>query len=261
MDAPYQHFSNINTRAHLRRGFSILEMSIIILVLAFFIVLVTVGKDVLDAAETRFLISEANEIKGAVVQFQDVYEALPGDMGDAWNQWNWGGTCADADGDCNGNGDEQIFWHREAGTNTRHEGAQAWQHLQLSEILGGDTLSGVGGALLPGGNAPASTIPSAGYVLSYVSGGVGIDGGYNFIVISLGTDFRIGTPLTPEHALTVDTKMDNNNPYRGRVGSVLQMSEAQGLLNCINDPAGTPTYNLTNETPACNLYFRLDEQQ
>ena len=69
------------------KGFSLVEMAIVIDIIGLLVGGVLAGQNLMRAAEIRSIIEEEQRILGAVQAFQDKYAALPGDMSNATSVW------------------------------------------------------------------------------------------------------------------------------------------------------------------------------
>lgn len=101
------------------RGFSLVELSIVLVILGLLTGGILAGQSLIRAAELRSVITTTDRYQAAVYSFRDKYFALPGDMRNATSFWGDQATgpsaCADAGitdgtpGTCNGNGDGLII--------------------------------------------------------------------------------------------------------------------------------------------------------
>jgi prepilin-type N-terminal cleavage/methylation domain-containing protein len=230
-------------------GFTLVELAIVMVVIGLLVTIVAAGKNIIAAGKVRAVLTEVEEIQSAFVRFQEKYSDLPGDMQDAWSYW--GTNCAGSAGDCNGDGDEKISWSWTAGSNVYHEGSQAWHHLQLAEMIGGDKVSGHTGAAKLGQNMPGSKIANAGWTVSYDPA--------TFIANILqlggeGTSNVNNTPIiTPKDSLSIDNKLDDGLPYKGRV-----RANQSGANTCIDGTTTPNLYKIQNSQKYCYLQFQLD---
>src|SRR4051812_28937287 len=99
----------------LRAGFTLVELSIVLVILGLLVGGVLTGQSLIRAAELRAITTEQNRYVTATHTFRDKYFALPGDMTNATAYWGTSGNCPGlaAQGNttpatCNGNGDGKI---------------------------------------------------------------------------------------------------------------------------------------------------------
>ena len=133
-------------------GFSLVELSIVLVILGLLVGGVLSGQALIRAAELRAVTSEYNRWVTATQTFRDKYFALPGDMPNATAFWgtvgNGGtGTCGNSSTvsnigsgteTCDGNGDGNIGTRLEPG-----EAFRFWQHLSNAGLIEGN-YAGVG---------------------------------------------------------------------------------------------------------------------
>src|SRR5437016_11965015 len=144
MDTPHRH-----------HGFTLIEMSIVLVIIGLIIGGVLVGRDMIKQAELRKLMSEKDKIVSAVHAFHAKYNCLPGDCPNATQLFGVAagdGTGNDtacysaldaggATGTCNGDGNDLIEYCGAFADNCARELALVWQHLSLAGLISG-TYSG-----------------------------------------------------------------------------------------------------------------------
>jgi len=129
-----------------KRAFSLVELSIVLVILGLLVGGVLSGKALIKSAETRKYLTDADSIRSAYNQFREKYMTLPGDMNNATQFWGpktavvcWSGIAGDytePTKTCNGNGNGIIETHigymlgNSSGGNT-DETFYIWQHLSL----------------------------------------------------------------------------------------------------------------------------------
>lgn len=127
-------------------GFSLVEISIVIVVIGLLVGGVLAGRSVIRAAELRAVGTEMNNYVTAIYQFRDKYSGLPGDLVNATLYWGAddggdgiGNDCRDDADDgtetCNGNGDNTFT----SGGAFTYEKNRVWQHLSNAELISGVT--------------------------------------------------------------------------------------------------------------------------
>jgi prepilin-type N-terminal cleavage/methylation domain-containing protein len=119
-----------------RSGFTLIELSIVLVIIGLLVGGILVGQDLIKAANLRAVISDVTAIKAAVVTYRIKYNAIPGD--DPAAQSHFGAAaCPDQDpvaGQvCNGNGDGFIVT-----APTIFETYEATQHLGLASLIPGN---------------------------------------------------------------------------------------------------------------------------
>ena len=254
-----------------RAGFTLVELSIVLVILGLLVGGVLSGQSLIRAAELRAVTSEVTRYTTAVNAFRDKYFAYPGDMNNATSFWGISTACsgAVANGTCNGNGDGSVLWTT-TGANASGEGFQFWNQLTLAGLVEGkfSGLSGpAGGAdVVPGTNEPKSKYPGGGWVVmsngSYAGSTAEYAGDYGNL-FAFGTTVSGSWPyaalLKPEDLWNLDTKMDDGKPGTGRVlarETVLWSGTAAN--KCTTSTSNTDyagVYNLSNVAIACSVFF------
>ncbi len=252
-------------------GFTLVELSIVLVILGLLTGGILSGQSLIRAAELRSVGTEFQRYRTAVHSFRDKYFALPGDMSNATSFWtSLGGTGSDvtcqntaATGapTCNGNGNNQVF----TSVVNNDEQLRFWQHLANAGLIEGSYTGVVGAAYVPGGNVGPSKLANS-YWWTGTSTGTGAPallfqlpaGGYFNIgntgaVITTAGSFT----LMPEEAWNIDTKLDDGKPGTGTVMS----NKGNGTNTNCNSAAGIgppgdvgATYSLTNSNKDCSLY-------
>lgn len=256
-------------------GFSLIELSIVLVILGLLTGGILGGQSLIRAAELRAVTTEYSRYYAATHAFKDKYFQLPGDMNNATSVWGVAGgtgndtTCRDtASTDaktCNGNGDNMI----NAWTGAR-EMFRFWQHLANAGMIEGsytgrhDSTDAL--KALAGSNAPATKVNASGVWFAYYYGsipaGVGnmFQGEYGngFELAVQGASNPYGVIVKPEEIWNIDTKIDDGKPGAGK----LYARGGGGISNCttaVTDTsaaAAAADYKLTNNTLACSFVFR-----
>lgn len=253
----------------MRKGFSLVELSIVLVILGLLVGGILAGKSLIRASELRGIVRQHQSYAAAIHAFRDKYFAIPGDMRNATSFWGSTACSVAATGTatCNGNGDGLIA----AGD----EGFRFWHHLANAGLIAG-SYSGVAGPAnatwdaIIGTNVPTASIANVGWSavsIVYDNGGFGIPAIYGDIPsanydykinqLQLGREYTdywtIGGFLKPEEMWNLDTKLDDGKPGTGILIST--------YINCNNATdqfvaaTGTPTYNLSTTSEVCAAVF------
>jgi prepilin-type N-terminal cleavage/methylation domain-containing protein len=250
-------------------AFTLIELSIVLVIIGLIVGGILVGRDLIHAAEIRTVISEREKIVTAINTFKLKYNAIPGDMANAESFWGSDASCPATPTNtipktatCNGNGDGLLGFYN---TSTAYEQLRFWQHLANAELIWGQytgarstvavygTIIGVNVPRSNGMNKggwsmfPVNRLPPwATYYANY----------YNnilFLGANDGTSDVTYQPLmTALDAFTVDTKIDNGAPGSGKV----QTMPPNWFPNCASSNNITSaTYVVTGTSIACALLF------
>jgi prepilin-type N-terminal cleavage/methylation domain-containing protein len=252
-----------------KRGFSLVELSIVLVILGLLTGGILTGRNLIRASELKGVVSEFHVYQTAIMTFQDEYGALPGDLPNATNYWG-----VDPDGcpehtnytpkreTCDGDGDGRIsvFDNINSMNTDFPERFRAWQHLANAGLIEG-AYTGVSGPgsnrrAIPGENTPLSRMGKAGWGLSNYNCCVGNNENFYFDYgnhLLFGADdgsLSNGAPvLTPKEAWVIDGKVDDGLAVSGRVISNVECTDAP------NNNVTSANYLLGNTGILCHLKF------
>jgi prepilin-type N-terminal cleavage/methylation domain-containing protein len=245
-----------------RSAFSLIELSIVLIIIGLLIAGVTGGASLIKSSELRSAMGEARGYSVAVNAFYTQFNELPGDFDTGViavpNVTTPTNTLAF------GNGNGQIEFCGTGcvtgvGDSTGSEGSIAWHHLAAIGAIetAPDFVGGGTAVQTVGTNYPASKIKSAGWGFDYNSDA---DIQQNVVVLTRSTTV-VGTPganslvngtpmsvgaLNPTDALSIDSKIDDGAPTTGRVRGI--------LVACISET----DYNVASGATECALSFQVD---
>lgn len=212
------------------RGFSLIELSIVLVILGLLVGGILAGQSLIRASELRSISAEHHRHHAAVNAFRDRYFAFPGDMPNATSIWGaqhaTPATCKTTASTtaltCNGDGNRRI-----SAPPSANEYFRFWQHLANAGLIAG-TYSGVPFATSDtsskgGFNAPAGKISgSAWFIANSVARSnhsYWFDGDYGNYFIFGGdrADGEPGTNLSAPDQWNIDVKLDDGFPGTGKL--------------------------------------------
>ena len=257
------------------RGFSLVELSIVLVILGLLTGGILAGQNLIRAAELRAVSSEFDRYVTATQTFRDKYFALPGDFKDAtkfWGRQVSAGHCVTnsaqavaTPGACDGNGDGLL--NNGSTASQSQEPFQYWRQLALAGLVEG-SYTGIAGSagyrqLIRGENAPASKLGQGSWHIH----GVGSQDGASFAWAGeYGNSFTYGnvepTDITesvimkPEEMWNLDTKMDDGRPSYGKLVAYRTQADCQTQANQPQSAAPNNEYNLTDTSISCYVVFK-----
>jgi len=153
----------------MRSGFSLVELSIVLVILGLLTGGILTGQNLIRAAELRSVTTQFAAYQTAVLTFRDKYMALPGDMRNATLFWGAMTNCGAANPSGTGtqtcNGDGNGFISNAGAAGQTSEAFGFWQHLSNAGLIEGrySGIAGSGGGAhaIPRTNVPAGKISNS----------------------------------------------------------------------------------------------------
>ena len=253
------------------RGFSLVELSIVLVILGLLTGGILAGQSLIRASELRSISTQYQTYVTAVQSFRDKYQALPGDMRNATSFWGalhaTPATCyamaSSSALTCNGDGNGVVATQG-SGADTAYERFRFWQHLANGGLLEGQYTgyTGPGGSMvdsIPGLNVPRGRIGNSGWVVGTVSA---VPGASTLVYSIIYGQFLLfgatatntetnGALLKPEEVWNIDTKLDDGRPARGKI--IVRFWDQCTTSASETDLAGE--YLLTETGNLCSMYF------
>ncbi len=230
------------------RGFSLVELSIVLVILGLLTGGILAGQSLIRAAEIRKFTGEMSKFQSSYHAFRDKYFAMPGDFNLATSFWPTP-DCASG-GACNGGGDNIIT--------TAGESRFVWQHLELAGLWPGHyygryrttglvngydvPISPLGSSqsidfvrkILGSGSSTHNFVPTGHYIYH---GTIPDDGAGSGYLMDTGT-------LNGDEVWRIDTKMDDGMPRSGKIWGTSYCGLATG-------------YNLTSTLNRCVFWTHI----
>lgn len=223
-----------------RSGFTLIELSIVLVIIGLLVGGVLVGQDLIAASKIRQKASQLQEMKTAVNVFRLKYNCIAGDCPNAATTFGLGG----GDGD----GDKKIEWSAER--------IDFWTHMENAGILQFETTS-------VSTTRRVSTLGSQVHMYVTVEALYATNVSYAYddknMVGITGGPSTVGSwqngALTTAQAYGVDTKIDDGMPGSGNFVSIDGIDDLAATTNC--DVSATE-YDLTITNPeSCWAAFDL----
>lgn len=246
-----------------RAAFTLVEMSIILVIVGLLVGGVTAGQSMIHASQLRSVTTEFQRYVTATQAFREKFNAIPGDMSNATSYWGradtgaTSGQCAapatntsTGTGTCNGNGNGMVNVNCLNGccdTTCGNEVYRYWQQLANAGMIEGK-YDGIT-------SFPASRYPNSIWQVS--SYGIYPGNAFQYALNYGNNRFDLsnaaGAPLLkPEDAWNIDNKLDDGMPATGNV--VAQFWSQCSSSASFSDFTGT--YNLQVSTLSCSMTFR-----
>lgn len=212
-------------------GFTLIELSIVLVIIGLIIGGILVGRDLIDAASVRAQIGQIEKYQSAVNTFRVKYGYIPGDIPTATaSQYGFSARTSDGDGTLN-NGSGALI--------TTQETALFWNDLSRASLIDGGfssaNASTFGGVAQMGAAVskylPPAKIGANNYVYAW-SGGYSVvyNGGDRKNYFSIATIIGLHSTgagaspgLTVTQAYNIDRKMDDGLPQTGGVTAQFAM--------------------------------------
>lgn len=261
-------------------GFTLVELSIVLVIIGLIVGGVLVGQDMIRAAEIRSTVAQIESYNTAANTFRDKYRNIPGDI--LSNDAARFGLNVRSGSGGQGDGDKLLEGCTDGATIFGCETQLFWRDLAAVDLLGtnisapttDNTAESAAGAVVSN-FMPEADIGQGHYITTFSVSG------RNFYQIaqvnstSTGA-YSLGLGMSPQVAFNIDDKLDDGDPFNGRIlaafgdtalngviatpAAVTTNSPASAATDCAGELAGENTYNTGTEAtanePACQLRVR-----
>lgn len=262
---------------HSECGFTLIEMSIVLMIIGLIVGGILVGQELIKQAEVRSLLKQIEAYKTAVMVFRDKYNALPGDMANATQFWPADPACnagvrpymaAPNGKTCNGDGNQIIGpW---LGYDVERD--LFWNHLSLAGLISGSYTGACGDSTTTNCavytvtpvDVPTSPMQSGNTLITVANPDIEFAGWGWFWPVGGGHVFWLSGglwadmtqppgALTPKEAFSLDTKYDDGIPSSGSI------MEGRNYYGCTNNGTTPPTYQTGTGNQnkfLCEIFFK-----
>lgn len=249
-------------------GFSLVELSIVLIIIGFVISSIVFAKDLVDSSEARAQVKQFQEFQTAINSFKLKYDCLPGDCAQAISLGL--GTSGNGNGILETN--TAAFSSKET-PDGQYDGEfpQFFLHLRASGLV----QQKLDGQFTGGGNYPLLAInESAGMIAGgrYQSGSTGtlpnfIVDAFHFpagfwlhaTICTKATNPMLSNDgcgvMTPAQAYYIDSKIDDGKPISGKVWGYSSTAAPVSSSPCLN--ASYTNYNLGNTNVYCQMSYKI----
>lgn len=260
--------------AYSKKAFTLIELSIVLVIIGLIVGGVMVGKELINQARLRNFARESETLNTGVNAFRLKYNALPGDMANAEALWGSDASCpawptsynTPKAATCNGNGDGFIDKYVSGPCNgwpSAHEIWRFWQELANASIIQGQYGTSAGATYPCSVQSPASkSFPGLCWSVQHYTStcdmrfyGTG-NVHWFYLNTTVSNAYVYGQPvMTPPDLYSLDAKLDDGLPGTGRIRTLtgfINPDPSNLVHQCSTTlDATTSRYDLTNVQVSC----------
>jgi len=253
-----------------KSAFSLIELSIVLIIIGLLIAGITGGASLIKSSELRSVMGEARGYAVSVNSFYTQYDRYPGDSD----------TAVGSNSKCAGDRDNIIEYLNSTSTNSCSEGLDAWNDLKdigaidlaltltTSEVGDGASAKSTIGSMVPVTNVPGSKTKGNGWAFDNISVVDSVNQNYvvltgvtvagkTLLINDATTLNRAAAPaLSAPDALSIDSKIDDGTTNAGNIRGY-DANNSGTATGCRDTTASK--YKVSNgTTKVCTLAFRVD---
>jgi prepilin-type N-terminal cleavage/methylation domain-containing protein len=219
-------------------GFTLVELSIVLVIIGLIVGGVLVGQDMIRAAEIRSTIAQVESFNTAVNTFRDKYRNIPGDIlsSDAARFGFTARTGASGRGD----GDRLIEALPANPAYLGHETALFWRDLAQVALIDNGFNTATDALVTAAAGTIDTYLPSAKiglghYIVAYSSGGRNYFEIARVASVAAGV-FTLENAMNPQVAFNIDDKLDDGSPLNGSVVAAFGTAALDGVATALGAP-------------------------
>jgi prepilin-type N-terminal cleavage/methylation domain-containing protein len=198
-----------------QKAFTLIELSIVLVIIGLVVGGILVGRELINNAENRKVISDVEKYRTVTNTFRTKYNCLAGDCPNATSFFGTDSSgCPSGGGStgtCDGDGNGLVLWN---GENFR-----AIQQYALAGLLAGNYTGILGTASTPGVNILATGFGGGIQNYHMTAWGNATGGDSNRLIVGKAkpADTNSYSILSPNNLKNIDIKLDDGLPITGRL--------------------------------------------
>jgi len=245
-----------------QRGFTLIEMSIVLVIIGLIIGGILKGQELIESARQKNVISQIDALKAGTTTFVDRFRALPGDYGSASGNINSLLTAGDDNGIIGATSANVGAMKTLVGL-VASENSQYFEHMIAANLAAGGSVTAQTTACFSGlcttpSPQPGSAFPNSGLTLSYGTneGATTADSmlAHWMIVSKWKNGALAGGPadgvISPARAFQLDSKYDDGIAMEGNIRTL-------GIGTGCGAAGSTTSYVSTTTDLNCHLVFNM----
>jgi prepilin-type N-terminal cleavage/methylation domain-containing protein len=263
----FMHNAFCNSSQPKTAGFTLVEMSIVLVIISLVAGGVFAGATLVKTTQMRTSIMNITDFKTALSTFRERYDDIPGDMPNATDYWGAadggngiGADCGyleNLDGlTCNGNGNGIIeSWASDV---VVYEKLRAWQQLANAGLIKGQYIGSLNSSnkIEIGLTSPGAAYGNGTYDIYYTGSTGQIFGQYgHFIKLASPTSGTVNGPFVSAiDAKALDTKFDDGLADSGRMIA----TDSTTTSGCVSNGTSfsmPSDYRADGDEVSCRFYF------